>query len=137
HTMYLPIWSIRSSATHSTPPRICPNRRCVKSLSRAHNVFRLPDQSRVRERNGRQSPSQAHGQFEPPDKAPVGSRAPRHRRATPRRGAVPQAGLGGGDFLDLAQSLEHQELARLSPSRLTERAQRVNVGLSTVSEGEW
>ena len=51
--------------------------------------------------------------------------------------AVPQAGLGGGDFLDLAQSLEHQELARLSASRLTERAQRLKVALSRVSEGEY
>jgi len=65
----------------------------------------LPDQSRVRERNGREVP--------------------------------PSASLAGGDFLDLAQSLEHQELARLSASRLTERAKRLEIALSRISEGEY
>jgi phage/conjugal plasmid C-4 type zinc finger TraR family protein len=50
---------------------------------------------------------------------------------------VPGASLAGGDFLDLAQSLEHQELARLRASRLTERAKRLKVALTRVSEGEY
>ena len=50
---------------------------------------------------------------------------------------VPGASLAGGDFLDLAQSLEHQELARLSASRLTERARRLHIALSRVSEGDY
>jgi len=33
----------------------------------------------------------------------------------------------GGDFFDLAQDLEHQELARLSASRLSERARRLRI----------
>jgi len=50
---------------------------------------------------------------------------------------VPSASLAGGDFLDLAQGLEHQELARLSASRLSERAKRLQIALSRVSEGEY
>src|SRR5712664_4656357 len=50
---------------------------------------------------------------------------------------VPSASLAGGDFLDLAQGLEHQELARLSASRLSERAKRLQIALSRVSTGEY
>ena len=50
---------------------------------------------------------------------------------------VPSASLAGGDFLDLAQGLEHQELARLSASRLSERAKRLQIALSRVSDGEY
>jgi RNA polymerase-binding transcription factor len=50
---------------------------------------------------------------------------------------VPSASLAGSDFLDLAQSLEHQELARLSASRLTERAKHLHIALSRVSEGDY
>jgi DnaK suppressor protein len=50
---------------------------------------------------------------------------------------VPSASLAGGDFLDLAQSLEHQELARLSAARLSERAKRLQIALSRVSDGEY
>jgi DnaK suppressor protein len=50
---------------------------------------------------------------------------------------VPSASLAGGDFLDLAQGLEHQELARLSASRLSERAKRLQIALSRVSAGEY
>jgi len=50
---------------------------------------------------------------------------------------VPSASLAGGDFLDLAQGLEQQELARLSASRLSERAKRLQIALSRVSEGEY
>jgi DnaK suppressor protein len=50
---------------------------------------------------------------------------------------VPKASLAGGDFLDVAQGVEHQELARLSASRLSERAKRLHIALSRVSEGEY
>jgi len=50
---------------------------------------------------------------------------------------VPSASLAGGDFLDLAQGLEQQELARLSASRLSERAKRLQIALSRVSDGEY
>ena len=50
---------------------------------------------------------------------------------------VPSASLAGSDFLDLAQSLEQQESARLSASRLTERAKRLRIALSRVSKGEY
>jgi len=54
-----------------------------------------------------------------------------------REPAVPKASLAGGDFLDVAQGAEHQELARLSASRLSERAKRLQIALSRVSEGEY
>ena len=54
-----------------------------------------------------------------------------------REAAVPKASLAGGDFLDVAQDVEHQELARLSASRLSERAKRLQIALSRVSEGEY
>jgi DnaK suppressor protein len=50
---------------------------------------------------------------------------------------VPKAGVAGGDFLDVAQGIEHQELARLSASRLMERARRLRLALARVSEGEY
>src|SRR5947208_16343642 len=50
---------------------------------------------------------------------------------------VPKASLAGGDFLDVAQGIEHQELARLSASRLSERAKRLQIALSRVSEGDY
>jgi DnaK suppressor protein len=42
-----------------------------------------------------------------------------------------------GDFLDVAQGVEHQELARLSASRLTERARRLRAALTRMSSGEY
>src|SRR5262249_55630779 len=42
----------------------------------------------------------------------------------------------GGDFLDVAQSVERQELARLGVSRLNERARRLHVALQQFSAGE-
>jgi DnaK suppressor protein len=51
--------------------------------------------------------------------------------------AVPMAGVVGGDFLDVAQGIEHQELARLSASRLTDRARRLRIALTRVSDGEY
>ena len=50
---------------------------------------------------------------------------------------IPMASRAGGDFLDVAQSLERQELVRLSVSRLTERAKRLRVALTRVSTGEY
>jgi|SRR5919204_2773684 DnaK suppressor protein len=50
---------------------------------------------------------------------------------------VPAASVPGGDFLDIAQDVEDQELARLSASRLTERARRLRMALTRVSEGEY
>ena len=50
---------------------------------------------------------------------------------------VPKAGDLGGDFLDVAQGNEDQELARLSASRLMERARRLRIALTRVSEGEY
>jgi DnaK suppressor protein len=43
----------------------------------------------------------------------------------------------GGDFLDVAQDLEHQELARLRATRLTERARRLRIALNRVLTGEY
>jgi len=42
-------------------------------------------------------------------------------------GTVLKAERVGGDFLDVAQDLEHQELARLSATRLSERARRLQI----------
>jgi DnaK suppressor protein len=51
--------------------------------------------------------------------------------------AVPQAGVAGGDFLDVAQDMEHQELARLAASRLVERARGLRLALTRVSDGKY
>jgi DnaK suppressor protein len=50
---------------------------------------------------------------------------------------VPQSSSAGDEFLDVAQSIEHQELARLTASRLTERARRLQVALTRVSDGQY
>ena len=50
---------------------------------------------------------------------------------------VPKAGAVAGDFLDVAQGVEHQELARLSATRLVDRARRLSRALTRVSEGEY
>lgn len=50
---------------------------------------------------------------------------------------VPKADALSSDFLDIAQSVEHQELARLSASRLTERAKRLQIAMSRVADGEY
>jgi DnaK suppressor protein len=50
---------------------------------------------------------------------------------------VPMAGVVGGDFLVVAQGVEHQEQARLSASRLMERARRLRVALTRVADGEY
>ena len=51
--------------------------------------------------------------------------------------AVPTADAVSSDFLDLAQSIEHQELARLTATRLAERAKRLHIALTRVADGEY
>jgi DnaK suppressor protein len=50
---------------------------------------------------------------------------------------VPRTPFVGGDFLDVAQGVEQQEVARLSTSRLTERARRLRDALGRLSDGEY
>ena len=50
---------------------------------------------------------------------------------------VPQAGIASGDFLDIAQGMEQQERARLSATRLADRARRLREALARASEGEY
>ena len=50
---------------------------------------------------------------------------------------IPKAAVVSGDFLDVAQSVEQQELALLSASRLAQRARRLQIALSRVSDGEY
>lgn len=51
-------------------------------------------------------------------------------------GEVPKAASAAGDFLDIAQSVENQELARMSAQRLSDRARRLRIALSRLSDGE-
>ena len=48
---------------------------------------------------------------------------------------VPKATSSAGDFLDIAQGVQNQELARLNAQRLSERARRLRIALSRVSDG--
>src|SRR5438445_11866962 len=50
---------------------------------------------------------------------------------------VPITDAAGSDFLDLAQSVEHQELARLVATQLAERARRLHIALTRVADGEY
>jgi DnaK suppressor protein len=52
-------------------------------------------------------------------------------------GQPPLEGRVGGDFFDVAQGVEHRELAGLTTARLLERARRLRVALSRISEGEY
>jgi len=52
-------------------------------------------------------------------------------------GEVPPADFPGGDFLDVAQGVEQQELARLVASRLTERARRLRIALTRLQDGDY
>src|SRR2546428_5846806 len=49
---------------------------------------------------------------------------------------VPQATPAGGEFLDVAQTLQQQELAGLIASRLAERARRLRIALTRLEDGE-
>ena len=51
--------------------------------------------------------------------------------------AVPTTDAAGSDFLDIAQAVEHQELVRLSATRLGERARRLQIALTRVADGEY
>jgi len=51
--------------------------------------------------------------------------------------AVPTADAASRDFLDLAQSIEHQELARLNATRLADRARRLQIALTRMADGEY
>jgi len=53
------------------------------------------------------------------------------------KAAVPTADASSSDFLDIAQSVEHQELARLTATRLAERAARLQIALTRAAEGEY
>ena len=50
---------------------------------------------------------------------------------------VPKAETAGSDFLDVAQGVELQELARLTASRMAERAKRLRIALARVADGEY
>jgi len=54
-----------------------------------------------------------------------------------RDGDVPRVDFVSGDFLDVAQGVEQQELANLSVSRLTERARRLRDALTRLEDGEY
>ena len=54
-----------------------------------------------------------------------------------REAEVPIGGVDGGNFLDVAQGVEHQELERLIASRLMEQARRLRVALTRVTNGEY
>ena len=51
--------------------------------------------------------------------------------------AVATSDAASSDFLDLAQSVEHQELARLIATRLAERAKSLRIALTRVADGEY
>ena len=50
---------------------------------------------------------------------------------------VPKAETASSDFLDVAQGVELQELARLTASRMAERAKRLQIALTRVADGEY
>lgn len=50
---------------------------------------------------------------------------------------VPTADAPSGDFLDTAQSVEHQELARLTTVRLVEQAKRLHIALTRAADGQY
>src|SRR5437016_1918097 len=52
-------------------------------------------------------------------------------------GDVPPTALAGGEFLDVAQGLQQQELAGLIASRLAERARRLRIALARLEDGEY
>ena len=54
-----------------------------------------------------------------------------------REGDVPHVTFVTGDFLDVAQGVEQQELAHLTVSRLTERARRLRSALTRLQDGEY
>jgi len=55
----------------------------------------------------------------------------------PTRDETLDPGLAGSDFLDVAQSVERQELASLGVSRLANRARRLRLALERVDDGDY
>ena len=55
----------------------------------------------------------------------------------PRGAETPETPPSGADFFDVAQGVEHQELATLSASRLFERARRLRLALERVDDGDY
>ena len=55
----------------------------------------------------------------------------------PSRTEPAEPELAGADFLDVAQSVERNELASLSASRLAERARRLRLALERVEDGDY
>lgn len=54
-----------------------------------------------------------------------------------REGDPPEVTVIAGDFLDVAQGVEQQELAHLTVSRLAERARRLRSALARLQDGEY
>src|SRR5215470_5842797 len=50
---------------------------------------------------------------------------------------VPKTGGMGGDFFDVAQGVERQELAWLNTERLAQRARRLRIALSRMLDGQY
>src|SRR5262245_26820469 len=50
---------------------------------------------------------------------------------------VPKVDAMSSEFLDIAQSVEHQELARLRAARLADRAKRLREALTRATDGEY
>src|SRR5262245_5642449 len=50
---------------------------------------------------------------------------------------VPKADATSRDFLDTAQSVEHQELARLTTVRLAQQAKRLHIALTRAEDGQY
>jgi len=50
---------------------------------------------------------------------------------------VANVSVAGSDFFDVAQGVELQELARLTASRLAQRARRLQTALSRASDGQY
>src|SRR5262245_22018416 len=50
---------------------------------------------------------------------------------------VPKADAPSRDFLDTAQSIEHQELARLTAVRLAKQAKRLHIALTRAADGQY
>ena len=55
----------------------------------------------------------------------------------PAEAEVPKAASLADDFLDIAQSVQNQELAGLNAQRLSKRARRLRIALARVSDREY
>src|SRR5439155_7030868 len=50
---------------------------------------------------------------------------------------IPKAAVVSGDFIDARQRVKQRQRARLSAPRLAQRARRLQIALSRVSDGEY